>query len=101
MKTPQVSFLWVSSWMSALALETDDIVIFSTAACTAFVPWGVLPVSPAVDGIEFATSCSDGVMFTLGFALTKWQHEQKQQKTLDGKCDGYMWGFGGAKKRKC
>ena len=22
-------------------------------------------------------------------------------KTFDGKCDGYMWGLGGAEKRKC
>ena len=35
-------------------------------------------------------------------------HEQKlseseklSREALDGKCDGYMWGLGGARKRKC
>ena len=27
--------------------------------------------------------------------------EKWSRKTLAGKCDGYMWGLGGAKKRKC
>ena len=32
----------------------------------------------------------------------KWSESEKwSRKTLDGKCDGYMWGLGGAKKRKC
>ena len=32
----------------------------------------------------------------------KWSEGEKwSRKTLDGKCDGYMWGLGGAKKRKC
>ena len=25
----------------------------------------------------------------------------RRRKALDGKCDGYMWGLGGAEKRKC
>ena len=25
----------------------------------------------------------------------------RRRKALDGACDGYMWGLGGAKKRKC
>ena len=25
----------------------------------------------------------------------------RRRKALDYKCDGYMWGLGGAKKRKC
>ena len=29
------------------------------------------------------------------------ESEKWSRKTLDGKCDGYMWGLGGAKKRKC
>ena len=33
---------------------------------------------------------------------TKWLESEKwSRKALDGKCDGYMWGLGGAKKRKC
>ena len=33
---------------------------------------------------------------------TKWFESEKwSRKALDGKCDGYMWGLGGAKKRKC
>ena len=32
----------------------------------------------------------------------RWSESEKwSRKTLDGKCDGYMWGLGGAKKRKC
>ena len=32
----------------------------------------------------------------------KWSESEKwSRKTLDGKCDGYMWGLGGVKKRKC
>ena len=32
----------------------------------------------------------------------KWSENEKwSRKTLDGKCDGYMWGLGGAKKQKC
>ena len=32
----------------------------------------------------------------------KWSENEKwSRKTLDGKCDGYMWGLGEAKKRKC
>ena len=31
-----------------------------------------------------------------------WSESEKwSRKSLDGKCDGYMWGLGGAKKRKC
>ena len=29
------------------------------------------------------------------------ESEKWSRKTLDGKRDGYMWGLGGAKKRKC
>ena len=33
---------------------------------------------------------------------TKWSESEKwSQKTLDGKCDGYMGGLDGAEKRKC
>ena len=33
---------------------------------------------------------------------TKWSESEKwSRKTLDGKCDGYMWGLGGCQKRKC
>ena len=32
----------------------------------------------------------------------KWSESEKwSQKTLDGKCDGYMRGLDGAEKRKC
>ena len=32
----------------------------------------------------------------------KWPESEKwSRKTLDGKCDGYMWGLGGARKRNC
>ena len=32
----------------------------------------------------------------------KWSESEKwSQKTLNGKCDGYMRGFAGAEKRKC
>ena len=32
----------------------------------------------------------------------KWSESEKwSRKTLDGKCDGYMRGLGGAEKRKC
>ena len=32
----------------------------------------------------------------------KWSENEKwSRKTSDGKCDGYMWGLGGAKKPKC
>ena len=32
----------------------------------------------------------------------KWSESEKwSRKTSDGKCDGYMWGLGGGKKRKC
>ena len=32
----------------------------------------------------------------------KWSESEKwSRKTLDGKCDGYMCGLGGAEKRKC
>ena len=31
-----------------------------------------------------------------------WSESEKwSRKSLDGKCDGYMWGHGGAEKRKC
>ena len=31
-----------------------------------------------------------------------WSESEKwSRKSLDGKCDGYMWGLVGAKKRKC
>ena len=31
-----------------------------------------------------------------------WSESEKwSRKSLDGKCDGYMWGLGGAKKWKC
>ena len=31
----------------------------------------------------------------------KWSENEKwSRKTLDGKCDGYMWGLGEAQKRK-
>ena len=29
------------------------------------------------------------------------ESEKWSRKTLDGKCDGYMWGLGGATKQKC
>ena len=32
----------------------------------------------------------------------RWSESEKwSRKTLDGKCDGYMWGPGGTRKRKC
>ena len=32
----------------------------------------------------------------------KWSESEKwSREALDGKCDGYMWGLGGAEKRKC
>ena len=32
----------------------------------------------------------------------KWsESENWSRKTLDRKCDGHMWGLGGAQKRKC
>ena len=32
----------------------------------------------------------------------RWLESEKwSRKALDGKCDGYMWGLGGAKNRKC
>ena len=32
----------------------------------------------------------------------KWSEDEKwSRKTLDGKCDGYLWGLGRAKNRKC
>ena len=31
-----------------------------------------------------------------------WSESEKwSRKSLDGKCDGYMWGHGGAEQRKC
>ena len=29
------------------------------------------------------------------------ESEKWSRKSLDGKCDGYMWGPGGAQKQKC
>ena len=29
------------------------------------------------------------------------ESEKWSRKTLDGTCDGYMWGLGGAQRRKC
>ena len=32
----------------------------------------------------------------------KWSENDKwSRKTLDGKCDGYLWGLSGAEKRNC
>ena len=36
------------------------------------------------------------------FMEQKWSESEKwSRKTLDGKCDGYMWGLGGAENGKC
>ena len=51
--------------------------------------------------LELCFLCRRGAQFQK-FHETKWSESEKwSRKTLDGKCDGYMWGFGGAEKRKC
>ena len=50
---------------------------------------------------ELCFLCRRGAHFQKNYE-NKWlESESWSQKTLDGKCDGYMWGLGGAKKRKC
>ena len=49
--------------------------------------------------LELCFLCRRGVHFQR-IHRKKWSESEKwSQKTLDGKCDGYMWGLGGAKKR--
>ena len=42
-----------------------------------------------------------GVHFQTNHEKRLSESEKWSRKTLDGKYDGYMWGLGGAKKRKC
>ena len=51
--------------------------------------------------LELCFLCGRGVHFQKCHAK-KWSESEKwSRKSLDGKCDGYMWGHGGAEKRKC
>ena len=51
--------------------------------------------------LELCFLCRRGVHFQKIHGK-KWSESEKwSRKTLDGKCDGYMWGLVGAKKRKC
>ena len=42
-----------------------------------------------------------GAHFQKNHKINRSENEKWSRKTLDGKHDGYMWGLGGAKKRKC
>ena len=45
--------------------------------------------------------CRGGAHFQKNREKTWSESEKWSQKTLDGKCDGYMRGLDGAEKRKC
>ena len=51
--------------------------------------------------LELCFLCRRGVHYQ-EIHEKKWSESEKwSRKSLDGKCDGYMWGLVGAKKRKC
>ena len=50
---------------------------------------------------ELCFLCRRGAHFQKIHAKKWLESEKWSRKALDGKCDGYMWGLGGAKKRKC
>ena len=51
--------------------------------------------------LELCFLCGWGAQFQKIHEKKLPDNEKWSRKTLDGKCDGYMWGLGGAKKRKC
>ena len=51
--------------------------------------------------LELCFLCRRGAHFQKTHGKKLSESEKWSQKTLDGKCDGYRWGLGGAKKRKC
>ena len=54
---------------------------------------------PNINGTDFGGSLGSDLAYEGDFgALCE---PFRRRKALDYKCDGYMWGLGGAKKRKC
>ena len=51
--------------------------------------------------LELCFLCRRGGHFQKNDEKTLSESEKWSRKTVDGKCDGYMWGLGGAEKRKC
>ena len=49
---------------------------------------------------ELCFLCGQGGHFQKSYEKRWSESEKWSRKTLDGKCDGYLWGLGGAKKRK-
>ena len=50
--------------------------------------------------LELCFLCRWGAQFQKNHEKRWAESEKWSQKTLDGKCDGYMWGLGGAEKGK-
>ena len=51
--------------------------------------------------LELCFLCRRGVHFQKTHEKKWSESEKRSRKTLDGKCDGYMWGLGGAQKWEC
>ena len=50
---------------------------------------------------ELCFLCRRGGHFQKKYGKKLSESEKWSREALDGKCDGYMWGLGGAEKRKC